>query len=661
MCELGDELPLAVSELSAALNRSNENLRDSNQLVLFLSKELELAQVASAHEKTEVTRLQSLLSASETRHLSEREKARFAADKVAESLRNTLEASEIEHHLAQDRMVAARREAETQAQRAVEAHLQMERTHTAWREEVDALTRGHDEEIRSLRDTFSQAKQAAVGIALQELTAERAESATRLEAVMKQSRHVVETAEATAEARATEALRRAEEEMSEQLETLLEGRTHREIVEAAQATAEARAAEALRRAEEEMSEQLESLLEVRLRKLRAALGDSSAADDDLWPGDSAGRLSRLSLDDGVGLLYREIIEDQRRRAYEIGLLKGELRELEQTVDDEGSDEEEVVEAGRSLWQQWRQSTPQPSDALPSDKSERKLLRMLNRKIARHRISVSAAARIQSVLESLSVRRRVSSLTARESDNLTAPVEQSATVAHAAPEPIRFVKAAILGSLPVPWPRCQDLPSGSHSLPESDDLMLALSHGWPYQTHPDPTGAKARETLRLIACAEAAHAPSHVPSQGESVAFIDFLSVSQRQFVENSAPRSLLEEEAFTIAVQSMPSIYLSADCILHVEAEWEVCSLSDGEEYELELADLQECLLQTIGAKLQVVRRPPGCPAAPFDLVLSAGGQPVSSLGELEEAMVRCAAVGSEGGGRSIRMQHATHLLLTTY
>ena len=41
----------------------------------------------------------------------------------------------------------------------------------------------------------------------------------------------------------------------------------------------------------------------------------------------------------------------------------------------------------------------------------------------------------------------------------------------------------------PIPRCQALPSHAFSRLTGRSILVALSHGWFYQTHPDPDGAK----------------------------------------------------------------------------------------------------------------------------------------------------------------------------
>ena len=104
--------------------------------------------------------------------------------------------------------------------------------------------------------------------------------------------------------------------------------------------------------------------------------------------------------------------------------------------------------------------------------------------------------------------------------------------------IRLVKAPSFdGQLSAPWPRQQDVSTAMHAAsaePEPEDLLVCVSHGWPYQTHPDPLGDKSAPLLSLLAEASAAHQCS-----GQTLVFFDFLSVTQR-------PRTAAEEASFKV-------------------------------------------------------------------------------------------------------------------
>ena len=57
--------------------------------------------------------------------------------------------------------------------------------------------------------------------------------------------------------------------------------------------------------------------------------------------------------------------------------------------------------------------------------------------------------------------------------------------------IRVVDTEFFSFLPLPWPRQQDAERLGNALldgpPAPEDLFVCVSHGWPYQMHPDPRG------------------------------------------------------------------------------------------------------------------------------------------------------------------------------
>jgi len=62
--------------------------------------------------------------------------------------------------------------------------------------------------------------------------------------------------------------------------------------------------------------------------------------------------------------------------------------------------------------------------------------------------------------------------------------------------IRFVRATALSGLPTPFPRCQDLPADVFGIPTENDMVIAVSHAWPHQAHPDAKGLKKSANARL---------------------------------------------------------------------------------------------------------------------------------------------------------------------
>jgi len=87
--------------------------------------------------------------------------------------------------------------------------------------------------------------------------------------------------------------------------------------------------------------------------------------------------------------------------------------------------------------------------------------------------------------------------------------------------IHFVRAEALNSLPTPLPRCQDLPADVFGVPMKNDMVIAVSHAWPHQAHPDAKGLKKTELQDLLS--------SHITQMGNVFLFFDFLSISQRPF------------------------------------------------------------------------------------------------------------------------------------
>ena len=129
--------------------------------------------------------------------------------------------------------------------------------------------------------------------------------------------------------------------------------------------------------------------------------------------------------------------------------------------------------------------------------------------------------------------------------------------------IKMMRAESMLALDSPWPRCQDLPDSAFKSPTVDDFVFAVSHGWPYQTHPDPLGNCAAEVRNLLKEALAVHRPL-----GVAVGFYDFTSVTQRPFLEGQADRTQRQSESFKEALACMPKVYLLADAVLHVDVPW---------------------------------------------------------------------------------------------
>mmetsp|Transcript_99805 Transcript_99805/g.251756 ORF Transcript_99805/g.251756 Transcript_99805/m.251756 type:complete len:849 (-) Transcript_99805:164-2710(-) len=198
------------------------------------------------------------------------------------------------------------------------------------------------------------------------------------------------------------------------------------------------------------------------------------------------------------------------------------------------------------------------------------------------------------------------------------------------ETVKFVQAQSFSSLPKPWPRSQDLSSSSFIEPRKDDLVLAVSHAWPYGAHPDPMGNKQSPIINLIDAANKVHKP-----QGKTLMFCDFLSVSQRPFTAEQVDRTAEESANFAKALRAFPDIYLQADAVLHIDIPTERVP-EDGSRYTATLVDLEAAQLVQIGSSVHVVRLNGEfhtC-VAPFDVVESIGSVTISCLEDIEHAKV---------------------------
>ena len=96
----------------------------------------------------------------------------------------------------------------------------------------------------------------------------------------------------------------------------------------------------------------------------------------------------------------------------------------------------------------------------------------------------------------------------------------------------------------PIPRCQDLPSHAFSKLTGKSILVSISHGWFFQTHPDPYGEK----LELIKNVYGPLLRKRYPHTDIQV-FFDFLASPQR-------PRTDVEEDIFRTAMDRMNSMYV---------------------------------------------------------------------------------------------------------
>lgn len=131
--------------------------------------------------------------------------------------------------------------------------------------------------------------------------------------------------------------------------------------------------------------------------------------------------------------------------------------------------------------------------------------------------------------------------------------------------IKFVDSSVLDELTAPWPRSQELTASYRdqtcTRPSCQDLVIAVSHMWYYEKHPDPFGEKAQICKQLVQEAEASSL-----SVGRTLLFFDFLSLTQPPFRDGQIPRSSRQNESFQSALKAMPMIYLYADRIILLDS-----------------------------------------------------------------------------------------------
>jgi len=160
--------------------------------------------------------------------------------------------------------------------------------------------------------------------------------------------------------------------------------------------------------------------------------------------------------------------------------------------------------------------------------------------------------------------------------------------------MRFIRLEELLRLSAPLPRCQDLPDDVFGVMRSCDKLVAVSHGWRFQVHPDPYGAETatlRRQLRRIL--------DRYGGRGtELYVFLDFLAIPQRPFKPGQADRSDDEEDIFHEALLHLDAVFLYADFFVHVDMPMEV-PRDDGELYFARPEHAPSLGLREVGGVLQ--------------------------------------------------------------
>lgn len=199
--------------------------------------------------------------------------------------------------------------------------------------------------------------------------------------------------------------------------------------------------------------------------------------------------------------------------------------------------------------------------------------------------------------------------------------------------IAMLREQSLRHLSIPWPRSQDHPAEHFKRPAPNDFAVAVSHGWPYQAHPDPLGAKAEVVKALLDEAVRKHNP-----MGETLCFLDFCSVTQRPFREGQAERTEEESRQFNAALACMPKIYLLVDAVLHVDMPWEEAP-GDGEVVYVDVTDLEGVEFLRMGPFLQVISH--GHPKVRlFDVLQHCGGKSQLREEDVERMRIEATSQG---------------------
>ena len=93
---------------------------------------------------------------------------------------------------------------------------------------------------------------------------------------------------------------------------------------------------------------------------------------------------------------------------------------------------------------------------------------------------------------------------------------------------------LTGEAKAPIPRCQALPSHAFGRLTGRSILVSLSHGWFFQTHPDPYGTKL-DIIRNVFAPQLRERYPHTDIQ----VFFDFLASPQR-------PRTKEEDKIFAV-------------------------------------------------------------------------------------------------------------------
>jgi hypothetical protein len=208
------------------------------------------------------------------------------------------------------------------------------------------------------------------------------------------------------------------------------------------------------------------------------------------------------------------------------------------------------------------------------------------------------------------------------------------------------------------PRCQDLPSEFFGTPSLGDVVISVSHGWPYQAHPDPFGVKLKAVCGLLSASNI----DHSASDNDVLVFFDWLSIPQRPFRTGQADRTPEQKATFENAVKEMHHMYFYADHIIHLAFEGADESLEEA-VYQVVNRELEGAVFAQVGDQVQIVH--PGTreqgtheldelvQPLMYDRVLEIDNETVCSVSQAENLIndptgpIRCVKLRRQRYGRS--------------
>jgi len=192
-----------------------------------------------------------------------------------------------------------------------------------------------------------------------------------------------------------------------------------------------------------------------------------------------------------------------------------------------------------------------------------------------------------------------------------PLEEKAPRAVAS---MRFIRVDVLTTLEAPIPRCQDLTDDCFGVMRACDKLIAISHGWRFQMHPDPYGVEIQPMTELLQALQDVYRDSGV----ELYAFLDYTAIPQRPFRLSQAERTEEEQDIFQEALLHLDAVFLHADHFVHLDVPVELPA-DEGEVYRQSSVQSSSFELRQVGPNLQCVL------PFPFDNLLAVNGEKVSS------------------------------------